>query len=780
MRNLRLVLVLGVAAAALSTPALAFQNDNSVAELVVTAQKREQSLQEVAGVIDALGEEAIKVRGVTNLENLSDQISGMTYYTHAGANFVTLRGVGVPVDTGVADNNVSVFVDGVVLPRSTQTGIDSTDLERIEVLRGPQGTLYGRNATGGAVNYISAAPTESFSGMLSAKAGNYETWRVTGFVSGPVSDRVRFRLSAAHEERNEGYIKNVFTGGSVDKLERTSVRGAVSVDLAETVKVDVSAFWQRDRFDVYQSLLPPGLVLPGAPPSPLGNLASVGLVAGRDYTTKPFEIASNFDGASQRRTFLATGRLTWDISEDIRLTSITGFVDHTFRSGLDGDGTSYAYTHISPSGQFGRTQPAESFSQEFNLSGTFGEGGSWLVGAYYFTEDVLFRIPVVYDTLISPTFNPGTVSASAFTQSTKSYAAFADVTVPVTEDLRLIAGARISKEKLDGVAMTETVNPNGIFRPALVPLLPQLFGIPAINPTNISCQGSPGLQTANTQPGYPNRPKFSQDRTPFTPRFGAQYDVTENVMLYAQYARGFKAGGHGTTRCDNNFLPETLDSYEAGIKAQFFDRRLTLNAAAFQYDYTNMQIFKVEGTGASTIENADAKIEGLDVSVLAVLTDILRLDGSATILKHRFTDFCSTDPTLRTAARPCPGNPASSGQDLRGAGLPNAPNYTANLGVEAAIPLQWGPFSRLIVRGECRFVGPTKLVAYENRAETRQSAYSMFNLTAALNTDDELQVRAYLRNLTNEAVVSHIIFTGTLNGQYLPPRTFGVEVSKRF
>ena len=189
MRNLRWMLVASAAGAAMAIAGPVSAADAPatavVTEVIVTAQKREETVQEVPGVITAITGDRIKQLGISNVENLATQISGLTFYTQAGANFVTLRGVGVPVDTGVADNNVSITVDGVVIPRQTEAGIDSPDLQRVEVLRGPQGTLYGRNATGGAINYISAPPTAEFSGSITGKAANYDTWGVNGFVSGP-------------------------------------------------------------------------------------------------------------------------------------------------------------------------------------------------------------------------------------------------------------------------------------------------------------------------------------------------------------------------------------------------------------------------------------------------------------------------------------------------------------------------------------------------------------------------------------------------------------------
>jgi iron complex outermembrane receptor protein len=771
--------VAGTAAiAATATHAAA---ETTVTEVIVTAQKHEESIQRLPGVVSAVAGERIKTLGISNAENLADHISGLTFYTQAGTNFVTLRGVGVPVDSGEGDPNISITVDGVVLPRGTEVGIDSTDLQRIEVLRGPQGTLYGRNATGGAINYISAAPTSTFSAMVSANVGNYDTWGVNGFVSGPVNDHLRIRLSVSQQDRDQGFVHNVFTGGSDDKLNRTSVRGALSADLTDKLTADVSLFYQHERFDAYQAILPPGLVVPNAPPNALGNLSLLGLVNGVNYSTKPFEVGSDFNEPSNRDTLLGLAKFTYHISDNITATSLTGFVDHHFVSGIDGDATSYGLDFIPSSGPNARSQPSQSFSQELNISGSIPRGGSWLVGAYYFHENANFKLPVVFDSTISTVFRANTLTEGLSHEENQAMALFGDVTVPITDRFRVFGGARISKEKLQGHDTDLYLNPNGIFQPFLVPLLPLLFKLPATTPTAISCLGTP-LQSANTVAGYPSGSTFSQDHTPFTPRLGAQFDATNSIMLYVQYSKGFKDGGHSTSRCTNSFEPETLQSYEGGIKAQFLDKRLTLDASYFHYIYHNMQIFKFLPAGqGAVIENADAAIDGVDITANAVLTDHLQADVAATWLDDRFTNFCSIDPSSPTVAiGPCPSG-VSTGQNLRGNRLPNAPDYTVNAGLDAFFPIAFGPFDRLTLRGEGRFVGTTDLDSYANRPQMVRAPYQMFDASATITSSShDLKVRAFVNNMTNQAVVAHIIWVGTINGQWLPPRTFGVEVTKHF
>ncbi len=750
-----------------ATPAAA--DTGAVETVVVTAQKRSEDIQKVAGTISAYGPDQLRALQIHSTEDLARQEPGLDYYAVNGSSFVTLRGVGVPIDTGTADNNIALNVDGVNIPRATEGGLSSYDLERVEVLRGPQGTLYGRNATGGAINYISAAPTDAFRAEAGVLGGNYDTWGVHGFVSGPVSDGFRLRLSVAHTERDRGFVRNVFTGGSYDKLNNNSARLSASVDFTPELQGNFAVQYMHEDFQSYQQIIGDFPNNP-YPFGELGDLRYLGtgvypgttaLVAGKDYSTKPWTIASDFNPDSHRSTLLVTSNINWDFGNDISLRSTSGFIDHKFYNGLDGDGTSVPVDIIEASGPNARRQPSRSFSQEFNLLGRFGEGGSWLLGAYFFDEDDDFIIPVLVESTISPIFNPGTNLYNATSVGQRSYALFADATVPLTDRLRVFGGVRVSWDTVRTKYSGAITNPGGIFTPAIVP--------PAFNPTELACSGTPYVGT---------QPSFKQSWNPVSPRVGVQYDIADNVNLYVQYQRGFKDGGGGLSICGNLFDPENLDSYEAGIKSTLLDGHLTLNASGYFYRYKGMQIFKIMA-GTSSVENADAEIRGLDLDVRLKVVDNLTLSAAATLLDAKFTRFCSDDP-LNPAPSLCPDG--APGYDLKGRPIANAPSYSINAAAQWDQAVDFGPFDSLSLRAEARFVGETHITPYGPPGPV-QRPYTFVNAFGVLYSDAQnLQVRLYGRNLTNEAVIAHYLWgsEGAVNGTYLPPRTFGIEITKGF
>ncbi|MEI9887571.1 MAG: TonB-dependent receptor [Rhizomicrobium sp.] len=750
-----------------ATPAAA--DSGAIETVVVTAEKRSEDIQKVAGTISAYSADQLQALQIHSTEDLALHEPGLDYYAVNGSSFVTLRGVGVPIDTGTADNNIAFNVDGVNIPRATEGGLSSYDLERVEVLRGPQGTLYGRNTTGGAINYISAAPTEQFQAEAGALGGNYATWGVHGYVSGAVADGVRLRLSVAHTERDEGYVRNVFTGGSFDKLDNSSVRLSASVDFTPELRGDFAVQYMYEDFQSYQQIIG---AFPGNPYpfGVLGDLRYLGtpvypgttaLVAERDYSTRPWTIASDFNPDSHRSTFLATSNLNWDLGNDISLRSTTGFIDHQFFNGLDGDSTSVPIDVIESSGPDARKQPSRSFSQEFNLLGRLGQNGSWLLGAYYFSENDDFIIPVLVVSNISPVFNPGTDLYSATRVGERSYALFADATVSLTDQLRVFGGVRISWDQVHTQFRDAITNPGGIFTPAVVP--------PAFNPTEVTCFATPYVGTL---------PAFKQSWNPASPRVGLQYDVADNVNVYVQYQRGFKDGGGGLSNCGNLFDPENLDSYEAGVKSTLMDGHLTLNASGYFYRYKGMQIFKIIA-GSSSVENADVEIRGLDLDARLKPIDHLTLDAAATLLDTKFTKFCSDDP-LNPAPSLCPDGTA--GYDLKGRPIPNAPSYSVNAAAQWDQPVDFGPFAALSLRAEARFVGETHITPYGPPGPV-QRPYTLVSAFGVLYAEgQDLQVRVYGRNLTNEAVIAHYVWgsEGAVNGTYLPPRTFGIEITKGF
>lgn len=722
--------LLATAAAMALLPVQAYAADaaqsgapTTIEEVVVTAQKREQNLQDVAGSISALGAERLKSQGIRSIEDLSRLVPGLDFGQMDGAAFVTLRGIGLAVDTGVAEPNVALHVDGVFLPRTTMETLDNLDLQRIEVLRGPQGTLYGRNATGGAINFVSQAPSSQTKGEASLLVGDYKTIEGRAMITGPLTDHLRGRLSLGYKRRGEGYVDNVFTGGHLDADRQFMVRGALSADLTENLSADLSASYQRQTSQSYQQLM-----------QPLGPAAALTFpsLASAIAPTRPWTVGSNHVGDLKRSTLLTRLGFDWSVTPDIQLKSITAYLDHRFANSFDGDGTSANYFVIN------NDMPSKAFSQEFDLGGKLPNGGSWLVGAYGFHEDFKSSIPIPFPSGLPGQLPPGGTVLSALDEKTTSIATFGDATIGVTDRLRIYGGARISRDHKNS---TQNV---GVL----------IEGVPSA--LTLSCSDQRVTKTYRS----------------FSPRMGAQYDVAHGLMVYAQYCKGFKSGGLNSASCGDTYDPERLKATEVGFKSDFLDGRAVLNASLFHYGYTGLQVFKVLQLSA-VIENADARTYGAEVEAKFQLSEHFRIDTSATLLDAKFTNFQSADSA----------NLSAGVQNLRGARTPRAPKYSANLGVEGNFPVDFGPFSTLTLRADTRWSGAFYFQPF-NTSGYRQAPYALVNLNLNLVTADRnLVVRAFMRNVGDKAVKGHVSYfqiEDAYVGSYLAPRTFGVEMTRSF
>lgn len=695
------------------------------ATITVTAQKREQSLQDVAGSVTALAGETVEALGLTSVQELAMQVPGLDFGQTNGGTFISLRGVTLNVDTGVAEPNIAIHQDGLFLPRSTMGMLDYTDVERVEVLRGPQGTLYGRNATGGAINFISKAPGSDSAAEVKLGYGSFDTLTARGTVSGPLSEKLGGRLSVAYDRRGEGYADNEFTGGTFDTSELFNVRGAFALEISDRIRADASIQYQDETFQTYQQLMEPQSAI-----APILFPA----LATASVPSSPWTIGNDYNPDSKRSTLIGRLGVEFDLTPDISLKSITGYIDHEFENRIDGDGTSAAILAIED-----RTQPSRSYSQEFNLSGTFGARGNWLLGAYVFNEEFESNIPITLASGFAGLgLPPNAMLVSNLAEDTLSYAVFADATLSATDRLRVYGGLRLSRDE------KEFVQTAG----ALIPGLPSSL--------TLGCDDVRSKRTYESS----------------NPRIGFQYDFAESVMGYIQYSRGYKSGGLNSSTCGNFYNPEQLDSIEAGIKSTALDGRLVLNASVYNYRYDDFQVFKYN-VGSALIENASARNIGGEIESRLLLGEDWQIDGALTYTDTEITDYLSSDPS----------RPGTGVLDLKGGNLPRSPEWTANLGVQNRFGVSVGPFSNLLLRADAKFSDSFLLRPYGVPQDV-QEAYVLANATAILATEDQsMRIRAFVRNIGDESVISHKFYSGLPGawyGNYLPPRTWGFEVIKSF
>jgi iron complex outermembrane recepter protein len=560
--------------------------ESKIDEIIVTAQKRSESIQSIPVAITALGQDDISRRGIVDVESLAHQVPNLQYGEQTGGTFIILRGVGTAVDTGVAEPSVALYSDGIYLPRATMGNIAQNDLERIEVLRGPQGTLYGRNATGGAINMVTAAPSEDLTTGIDLRVGNYSDLRSNAYISGALSDSVLVRLSGGQRTR-DGFTDNIFNGQDLEDVDQSYGRAFIRIMPSEDLTMDfhLKHFKDKSKGSVTHNfqLMPQSIV-------PINAV----------QTTEPDFSAANFPTRDESRTTLISGTIDWSISDSIDFRSITGYVDHDSFVSFDSDGTSYDLLNISS-----YTRPSTAYTQEFNL---IGESGAlkWIVGAYYFDEK--FESAMTAPTGVGLAGLPGG-SALIFglDEDTTSYALFTDLTYSLTDHTRLLFGGRYNKEDKD------FSQDNGVTIP----------GVGFLGTMNVP---------------------FDDSSSDFLPKIGIQFDFSDSVMAYGQFQQGFKSGGLNLSVPEAFFEAETVDAYELGLKSSFYDDRVTLNASVFHYDYANYQIIKFLANGTNIVVNGDAEVDGLEVEMTAQVGSRLRLNGALTLLNAEYTEFLTADP----------------------------------------------------------------------------------------------------------------------------------------
>ena len=689
-------------------------------DIIVTATKRGERLQDVPAAITAIGGDDLQKRGLTNIEAIATQVPGLNFGQHAGATQIAIRGVGSTVDSGVAEPTVALYVDGLYMPRATMATLRGVDLERVEVLRGPQGTLYGRNATGGAINFISRGPTKEFEGGITASTGSRDAFGIDGYVSGPLADGVYVRLSGGHQEQ-DGYVKVVNTGRKLVNVNDDYVRFAVRLEPTDKVGVDLAVRYEHNTgANAYQQLYTPAGVF--VPPT-----------AGQ--TTKPNEIYGDGPFRMNVKTFIASGVVNWQMSDDVSLKSVTGYIDHKNSNDFDADGTDYAFYNAV---NFNR--PSESFSQEFNLIGDTGPL-KWILGAYYFKEKFSYSLPVDFvgglNTGDPATSIPAgaTVITGELVDRTRSFALFGDVTYSFNDWLRLNVGLRYNTEKKRFESGTGIIIPGSGFM---------------------------GVRGVKTQ--------FKADK--LLPKVALQFDVNDDINGYVQWQKGYKSGGQNLGLLPQ-YLPESIDAYEVGLKTQWLDRKLTANFAAFYYDYKNLQATIVLPPTTTLVQNADVKVYGIEGDLNLQVTDAFRLNASATWLHARNKRFFSIDDA----------NPGLGLQDLKGKPITRAPDFTFNAGAEYRFDLGRELLNALSVRADFSYSSKVVL-RYFGEEQDVQKAYALLNLSATLSDiDEKTSLRAFVNNVTDKLYRQSSSYLGPIGayvGNYSPPRTWGLQLSRKF
>ena len=558
-------------------------------EVTVTAQRKSQNLQDVPIAVSAFSGDALERGNMLNVDDVSAMTPGFSLSTY---NPVTpqpyIRGVGTNSSSVGDDASVGVFIDEVYAGRAGGYSADMFDVQRVEVLRGPQGSLYGRNVAGGAINVITNNPTDSFESKTKLTYGNYNLVEARGMVSGPLAENVNGRIALSKRTR-DGWIENVATGGEQADQDNLSVRGKLDIALGDYTDLLLSADYAQDD-----------LVGSGA-----RGVDGYEEIFG---TAHPTENAADkvdlfFDGHTDRDMHGVSAKLTHAIGE-MDLVSITAYRAQDYRFNDDLLGRYLAAANAALTND--ATEESSQFTQELRLqAGT--DNLDWTVGAYYFQEEVSrvesFDSTLVYETL--GLGDMGLVSRPVWDaeNETTSYAVFGDATYIFSPSWSASLGGRFSYDEKD---FTSTATG-----------APDLFGFLAEN----------YVVTAD------------DNWSKFTPKATVTYTAEDGDIAYVTISEGYKAGGfNGIAATEQgatvSFDPENATNYEFGFKSTMLDQRLRLNGAVFFLDYTDLQSFTVDlETGQVKTATGDAEIKGVELESTAYITDGLRVG-----LNYAYTD----------------------------------------------------------------------------------------------------------------------------------------------
>jgi len=705
-------------------------------EIVVTAQKREESLQDVPIAVTAYSGEAIRDLAIADIEGLAVQTPSFAFSKAGGEAQIYVRGVGTNIFGVGADPSVAVNLDGVYLGRTNMGLTQFLDIERVEILRGPQGTLYGRNATGGAINLVSRMPTEDFEGYVTAGFGEFDRVELQGAVGGPLSERWGFRLAARYS-KDDGYTEDLDPRGSnkLDDNDIKAYRGILQFTPSDSLQATLIAEY-TEFYNHNTSIIPR---------DDLGLAETLGAVPTGSIRKERNDLPTFFDWDSSGVTL----NIEWDISDALRLTSITGWKDYTSDFLFNTDGTEIDVTRSN------FKYDSEQFSQELRLDAALGDRIDLVAGAYYFTEDKQGGLGLVRASL-----DPQRSFIIPSENDTDAWAVFAELNFAVTDRLNLIAGVRYSDEQKDDFSAFGLV-----------------FDVLGLE--------SPGPITPIGTPR-----ETSESWTAWTPKFGVEYRASEDVLYYATATRGFKSGGFNSLQPSNPpYDPEYIWAYEAGVKSQLADNRIRLNASVFLYDYTDLQVSTFLNNLTFITNAAEATIQGVEVELLAQATDRLELGLAVSYLDAEYDEFLTAFGSLPCSPAPCT-RPLRE-YDASGNKMVNAPEWKLNATAQYTWPL--GDAGALLLFGQLSYQDDLYFTQI-NEPEVGQEAITLVDARVAWQSASAAwEIAAHAKNLTDEEYFHNgVRFTSTSDpakdvfqignalGYPAPGRTWGVQATYRF
>jgi outer membrane receptor protein involved in Fe transport len=798
------------------------QDDSGVfEEILVTAQKRQQTLQDVPISVAVIGGERLDEIGIDNLDDLAPYVPNFSKGESGAAAIIRIRGIATGSNPAF-EQSVVTYLDDVSMSRSPLARMPFMDLERVEVLRGPQNVLFGKNAIAGAISMVSAKPTDEFEGNFSLRyEPDFEDLQATAVLSGPMSDSLRGRLAVRYADYG-GYFEKYSneTGNDQEFIrdeeqrEELSIRGTLATDIGDDGEL-IFKIEHATADSVGQShdlVFAYGNPFPLSPANPLAGLnyfqSVAAIQAGYNaaiggFGLPPVDVGTDIVDEDRIRRSAFDGFQDVDISiveltfnqqyEGFTFTSVTGYIEYTedrlAGGGLSGVDISSILTR----------EEYDQISQEIRITSDLGGAIDWIGGVYLQAWNLEAVEHTLLDDMNMPVLlgvaglAPGLEAVAnidgtrTYTGKSTTYAAFGQLTWNISDAARVSLGGRYTYEDKRGRRTFDIINSQtGLFDPTQAIFASCAFGVDYQPLGELSafvplpdCNGVVGFGVYSTHDAIGQRSEDS-----FTPSLTLEFDVGDNSMIYAAGSTGFKAGGFDALapREDElEFEDETVTGYEIGWKSRFAGGKAETNFALFHSTYEDLQVSTFDGTASFVVGNAaEFLAQGVEFDGRWRITDSLSLTGSLAWTDTEWKKYdnatCNALYSLLTGETVC---------DRTGLEASNTPEWSGNLIIDFNVPIGNSLYFRAtadaIYESEY-FTESTKEIG------TKQDAYTKYNARLALE-GEKWSFSILGKNLTDETVIqfsSQVPLSGSLlaapayYGYFHPPRTVSAQFDYRF
>jgi iron complex outermembrane receptor protein len=699
-------------------------SNNAIQDIVVTAQRRSERLQDIPIAVTAITGDALGEKHAMTTQDLQLSIPSLNYGNQSGFATPYLRGIGSDIAAINSDPSIATYIDGVYLANNTSTVVSLLGVERIEVLLGPQGTLYGKNALGGAINVVTRTPTSETDGQIQITGGNYNRLEGNGYVSGRIANNLYGGIYAVGQRRDFYYdyqipVNQRQLSGTPSHEWAWGVRGKLVWDvgaLKVVASLEHSELAQADG-NVFRNLQDPVTLQPNYNPQ------------------DKYVDSADARSSARPRSTLAVVRADLDM-DFARFVSISSYRKVKFQGGTDIDGGPVPIFSV-----FAESH-SDDYSQEFQLQSPTGNPITWTVGLYGFYEDASFD-PTGLAIFGTPVLTFANVK-------TTSWAVFGQATFPIVDDLNLTVGARYSRDRKEFSAFD--------FTQAIVNR--QLSG-----PTTLLVQ-------------YPD------DRNSwgaFTPKVTLDYKMG-STLLYATYSKGYKPGAYNAAGPANPgpINPEKLTSIEAGTKSDFLDGKLRVNTSFYHYKFKDIQVQSLApgGGGATLLQNgASATAYGAEITSIAQITPAFSLNANLAFEHAEFDSFPAFAANLIGVPAPPFAVNSPISLDASGNKLARAPKFVFSGGAHYVFDL--GNSDRVKLDADWYH---NSGFFWDPSNQTKQKAFDLVNLSATyVNDAGDWSIQTWVKNVFNEYHFNTITTTSlAVSANEAEPRMYGVTVTKNF